>query len=360
MKRLFVFMGIVFVLLLSACGPSPEQVATLTAAAWTPTPRPTATPLPTFTPTPIPYDLTVSVVDEAGAPVEGASIVFPESGSNEPVQVDATGKFSWNNLPGETATLKILAQGYFETEQTATLERGPSEISVALQPDPFGLLPAEACAAGEKLLYAEDFQDKRALGWNEIDLKTPGWDLIPSLEEAGNTILSAQYSDMLGDGPLNSRLEGMEFDNAAWRVNFFISAPFTTEQNWFSFNWKHALQPFDLNGQEVFDSRYQIPLRPEYYALRRLQQPVTNIGIGQTKGPKVGEWHLVEISSYQGVIEVWADGTRLMSYEDPQPVPAGTIGLELWLSGSDTVVYFDNISVCELSAAFTSIAPAAP
>lgn len=360
MKRSLMFMGALFVLLLSACGPSPEQVATMTASAWTPTPKPTATPLPTFTPTPIPYDLTIFVVDEAGAPVEGASIVFPESGSDEPVQVDATGKFSWSNLPGETVTLKTFAQGYYEAEQTATLERGPSEISIALKRDPFGLLPAEACAAGEKLLYAEDFQDNRVRGWNEIDLKTPGWNLIPAPEEAGNTILSAQYVEMLGDGPLFSRLEGMKFEDAVWRAYFFISAPFTTDRNWFSFNWKHALDPFNLDGQEVFDSRYQIPVRPEYYALRRLQQPVTNIGIGQTKGPKVGEWHLVEISSYQGTTEVWADGTRLMSYEDPQPVPPGTIGLELWLNGSDTLVYFDNISVCELSAAFTSIVPPAP
>jgi hypothetical protein len=43
-------------LMVSGCGPSPERVATMTAAAWTATPTatstPTATPLPTTTPTP--------------------------------------------------------------------------------------------------------------------------------------------------------------------------------------------------------------------------------------------------------------------------------------------------------------------
>jgi len=55
------FLLVVFALLLSACGPSPEQQATMTAtamtataAAWTPTPSPTPTPTatPTVTPTP--------------------------------------------------------------------------------------------------------------------------------------------------------------------------------------------------------------------------------------------------------------------------------------------------------------------
>ena len=212
----------------------------------------------------------------------------------------------------------------------------------------------------EKLLYAEDFQDSRAQGWNEIDLKMPGWNMAPSADEAGNVILSAQYSDMLGDQGMNSRLGDMEFDNAVWRVQFLISKPFATQENWFSFNWRNALKPFDLNGQEIFDSRYQLPIGTNFFAFRRLQQPVTNIGIGQVGGPKPGEWHLVEISTFQNVTEVWLDGKRLMAYEDPQPLPPGTMGLEFRLKGSDTIVYFDNISVCELSTPFASIVPATP
>lgn len=40
--------------LLTACGPSAEQAATMTASAWTPTPLPTATLTPTLTPSPTP------------------------------------------------------------------------------------------------------------------------------------------------------------------------------------------------------------------------------------------------------------------------------------------------------------------
>ncbi|MCJ7434298.1 MAG: carboxypeptidase regulatory-like domain-containing protein [Anaerolineales bacterium] len=353
MKYILILIAGILILMLAACGPSPEQIATMTASAWTPTPPPTATP------TPVPYDVNVSIVDESGAPISEAGITFPESGNSSPVKSDVQGRFSWKNLAGESANLSVSAQGYLPAQQTATLQRGVNEISITLTRDPFGLLPSEACTAGEKLLYAEDFQDNRAQDWNEIDLKTPGWNTTPSAAEAGNIILSAQDTDM-ADG-LNSRMtNGMLFENAAWRVRFLISKPFASDQNWFSFNWKSALEPFDLNGQQIFDSRYQLPVGTNQFALRRVQQPASNVGIGQVKGPKIGEWHLAEILTFQDVTEVWLDGTRLMSYQDPQPIPPGTIGLELRLQGNDVVVYFDNLSVCELSAPFTSIAPAAP
>jgi len=351
---------IVTLALLSACGPTPAEIAAMTASAWTPTPLPpTPTPIPP-TATPVPIDLTVTIADESGMPIPGASIVFPESGDDTPVPANEQGQYSWNNLQGETATFTASAQGYMPNSAGQTLVRGPNDVSITLQRDPFGLLPTEACAAGETWLYAEDFQDQHAQGWNEIDLKMPGWTLAPSAEEAGNTILSAQYSDMLGDQPLNSGLQDAEFDNAVWRIRFLLSTPFAKGENWFSFNWRRALQPFDLNGQEIYDSRYQIPVGTNYFAFRRLQQPATNIGIGQLGAPKAGEWHLAEISTFGNVTEIWLDGKRLMAYDDPEPLPAGTMGLELWLKGSETIVYFDNISVCELSAPFVSSVPAEP
>ena len=52
MKRTLVFL-VLMITLLAACGPSPEEIATQTASAWTETPLPTntATVTPTFTPT---------------------------------------------------------------------------------------------------------------------------------------------------------------------------------------------------------------------------------------------------------------------------------------------------------------------
>ncbi len=77
MKQIFFAILLIAVLLLASCGPSVEEVATMTAAAWTATPMPTATPTLTPTPTPIPIDVTVKVTDQDGNPISGAKRDFP-------------------------------------------------------------------------------------------------------------------------------------------------------------------------------------------------------------------------------------------------------------------------------------------
>jgi hypothetical protein len=49
-----------------------------------------------------------------------------------------------------------------------------------------------------------------------------------------------------------------------------------------------------------------------------------------------------------------------MTYQDPEPLPPGGPGLEMWLVDDTVTVYFDDISVCELSAPFTPLATPAP
>ena len=51
-------------------------------------------------------------------------------------------------------------------------------------------------------------------------------------------------------------------------------------------------------------------------------------------------------------------GRNRLKYTDAKPLPAGSIALELLnfdSSKPDTVVYFDNIAVCKLSAPFVSL-----
>jgi hypothetical protein len=43
------------------------------------------------------------------------------------------------------------------------------------------------------------------------------------------------------------------------------------------------------------------------------------------------------------------------AYEDPVGLPPGTLGLEYWPPDETTAVYFDDISVCELSAPVVSL-----
>ena len=351
MKQISFAITLLTILLLASCGPSAEEVATMTASAWTATPVPTATPTLTLTPTPIPYDLMVKVTDLDSNPVVGASVAFPESGDDNPVSADEGGLVVWTNLDGEDGSLSISAQGYLPAEQALSLERGPNEVTVALERDPYGLLPSEACAPGETLAYAEDFQDGVADGWPEIQFNAPGWSLVSDPYDPSDFVISASYPGDTGEGPFGSNLQGYAFENAVWRIRYLIDGRITGN-TYFSLNWLQAPEPFDVGGVEVFDSRYQLPFNQNSFHMRRLQQPILNIQVATGRYPKEGEWHYVEMGTYQGYTEVWVDGVLNMSYQDPEPLPAGGLGLEAWLPDESVAFYFDDVSLCELSAPY--------
>jgi hypothetical protein len=327
-------------LLLSGCGPSAEEAAVMTASAWTPTPPPTPTA------TPVPYDLIVHVADEGGAPLAGANIVVVESGSDKPVQTDVSGQYQWKSLPGPAATLKVSAPGYFHIVQNVTMERGSTELAVSLRRDPFGLLPVDACAPNEKLRYIEDFQDGKAQGWQKITAATDfaaqnGWGVGP-LEEGNQVAYFTGIFHTLDD------LQNFTFDNMVWRLKVR-----TKGRDGFSFlNVKHAPAP---NGGET---RYTVQWGANVLLdLGRLQLPdVGHFSVGLTHFQfRENQWYYLEISAYQGLIEVWQNGKPLVQYQDPKPLPPGTISLEANIQkDTKTAYYFDNLSVCELTAPFAT------
>ena len=64
-------------------------------------------------------------------------------------------------------------------------------------------------------------------------------------------------------------------------------------------------------------------------------------------------WQLLEISTYHDTLEVWLDGILVLKYNDPKPIPGGQIGIGLLPSEFEgSMVYFDNLSVCELTEPF--------
>jgi hypothetical protein len=70
---------------------------------------------------------------------------------------------------------------------------------------------------------------------------------------------------------------------------------------------------------------------------------------------KQGQWYYAEISHYQGQVQVWVDGKMQVEYVDPQPLPPGMISMEAHAPNDpNTVYYFDDLAVCELSAPFTT------
>jgi hypothetical protein len=343
----------ILILMLAACGPSPEQAATMTASAWTPTPPPTATA------TPVPYDANVSIVDASGAPIPEAQITFPESGNNTPVKSDAQGKFSWTNLAGESANLSVSAQGYLPAQQAATLQRGVNEISIALKRDPFALLPSTACTAGESLLYMEDFQDGQTdmAHYDNAPAPVP---LGEAPDEAGNTVIVHDFTAPKGDYSSYLTKNGTgafyEFGDAVWRMRFML----TQETNW-GLGWNSA-RANEFGGITTNESAYTIRFNTNRHIIVTRDiwdangQPVYNIGkpglFDKVFILKPNVWHYIEISTYQGQVQVWSDGQSVVDVVDDMPLPPGGFSIG---KGDAGIMYFDAISVCGLSAPFASI-----
>ena len=325
----------------SGCGSSPEELAATSAAetatAVTDTPVPTPTQTPTPTPTSIPYEISILVIGEEDAPLVGAAVLLDEiAGSAGQKIIDDVGQAFWYYLPGETVNLTISAQGYFPQEISETLTRGVNQLTVKLERDPHGVLPFEACGPGEKLLYLEDFQDNKVQGWPEIDSRTQGWSLIPQ-PGVGNMV--AQFSSDM-DGTQIFYWDGT-FENAVWRISFMPHGKPET----ITFYWHGNPDNWELYTLNFFKAG-MIFGRPDF------STPVMEWFL------KEDEWQNLEISTFENTFEVWLDGIQVLKYTDPEPLPRGRMGLELWPSESlDTKVYFDNLSVCELSVPFVPLPP---
>lgn len=345
---------------LVSCGPSPEQAATMTASAWTPTPKPTSTPTATPTSTPVPYDLTVRITDADGNPVSGASVLL--DGEEIPALTSETGEAAWLNLSAPDGSLAVAAPGYFASGQTFSLSRGPNGVIVALERDPNGLLPSQACAAGETPLYIEDFQDSHAQGMNVVEFKAGGWSIGPSPELAENLVMTLSLPDSyLGKVTPNEQAELSEakFDNAVLRFHVLVTGPGT-----YIVFWQSVTEPYQASAGQVDWSRYMIHLGTSYggrgdraSAMIREQPPVAGFIIGDRAVEyfKFNVWYLVEISTFDGNVKVWLDGKEIMDYVDPQPMPGGGFGFAADLVKSGAIAYYDNLSVCGLNAPFTSL-----
>lgn len=217
-------------------------------------------------------------------------------------------------------------------------QRGANEVRITLKRDPFGILPGEACAPGEKVLYVQDFQSGTATGWRDLEYQAQGWSIGEHPNEAGNKVAIATSTERI-----HSELTTLTLpENAVWRLHFRADGQRTVVLNW---------------RLQADQSRYLVSFGPSESGVSR--QP-DDIQLGKAKALKANAWHFAEISTYQGHTEVWADGVSLMKFTDPNPLTLGTVDLVMvvWPGDDNSVIgYFDNIIVCELSAPFTSIQP---
>ena len=208
-QKRFLFL-VIFTILIVGCS---------TPAAPTPAPSATAPPPPTPTSpppsaTPIPYNLTVIIRDPEGQPIQGAMASLGEAS----IPSDADGAVVFSDLPSDQASVKVSAQGYNPAELNQTLARGDNQAEINLEMDPFGLLPQDACAPGEKLLYIADFQDGAAHDWDAAAANAPGWKLEEDPDQPGNLVISARRGVEWANLDFNQH----QFDQAIWRLRFKV------------------------------------------------------------------------------------------------------------------------------------------
>ena len=124
--------------------------------------------------------------------------------------------------------------------------------------------------------------------------------------------------------------------------------------------WSFVTRPYFIEQGRVDTSLYTISINPVTLQLhlQRCQWPMGCIWLGaRYPGITSGEWQDVEIGTYQNQLRVWIVGILYFKYNDPIPLPNGTFILEasVLLLDDQSVVYFDDISVCELTAPFGTV-----
>ena len=337
-KHFLTFLMIVIGLIVYGCGPSAEQVATMTASAWTPTPSPTATP----SPTPLPYDLTVIATDALGNPVSRATIALVESGKNQSLTANDEGRASWNNVSSSTGNLTISADGYLTSGQLVNLNPGPNEIVVVLERDPYSLLPSTACSPAEDLSFMEDFQDGKA---QKISMPV-GWSIVQAPDDANNSVMQLFSQGVTG---LNeeARLKVI-VKNSIVRLGLYVTGPGT-----YIFSWSAGDDTYSIklgtnpggDGPNTSSLAYASLIKGSgFYAL------ISSVDEKVEEYLTIAEWHWVEIGAYEGALGVWLDGIQIIDHAYSAPFPSGNITFTAEEVESDAIAYYDNVSVCDLSA----------
>jgi hypothetical protein len=322
MKKLFALAILtIMVAGVVSCGP---------AAA--PIPEPT---VPPATATPVPYNLNVVINNSEKQPVSGAEVKI----DSVAMTTDGGGVATFQNLSNPSAAINVKASGYKIFSVDQTLQPGENKLEISLETDPAGLLVENACAPNEKLLYIDDFQDKLANGWDQIEGNAPGWSIEPDSGNSENLVVAAK------EGAPWTWLGGRDtykFQNTVWRLKYKSPGSGITQ-----FNFRFVESP-DTS------TRYIFAIGGDFANLGRLDQSNNHVNLGNTAVPAKNLWHLLEFAYFDGEVSVYIDGKKGVSWKEPNPWQGGTVNIEPNLKG-DEKFYYDDISVCELTSPFQPI-----
>jgi len=146
-------------------------------------------------------------------------------------------------------------------------------------------------------------------------------------------------------------LPGFVFDNVVWRLR--VMAAGSDGQSFLN------LRHFRAGG----DTRYVVQWgpTPRIGLLRTDAAEPEKVMAGGRFRAQAGVWNYIEVSNFGGLVQVWVDGQKEAEFQDPAPLPPGTISLEGHINADPTMAYyFDNMSVCELEAPFAASMYKAP
>lgn len=265
-------------------------------------------------------------------------IVLNFANSNLCVPVDPDFQAWLERINNLSSTGKICGQ-------ISTDQHDRTDTPMAI--DPQMISSEQACLPSERLLYFEDFQDGRAQGLPEIEFKAQNWDIVPDPDDPEN--LMAQNP---GLNPAMAINQDYLFQDAVMRVDFL-----PTGRSQPIFLWLANQTPYQEERGLVTHSDYSIGFMDYGQHFERYTSPLPATALQEDHYWLVfNSWHRVEIATYQGMLSVWLDGVELLTYQDPKPLPPGTLGIGLGESLEEgSLVYFDNLTVCELSEPFRSI-----
>jgi len=278
-------------------------------------------------------DLIVKVTDETGGFVSWAEVSV--SGAGPAAVTDEQGQVAWSDLPHSTVTIKVSAQGMEPAEVSSELEPGENAVDVSLVAVPFGLIPAAACAPGETLLLAEDFQTAPLRGWGVYPPSAP-FDIQDDAEQAGNKVLTLNFA--AGDGEYHVQSIPMQ-ESAVRRFKYKPG-----DHSRFNAGWG--------TGQDG----YFIVMSGDEFALHQVKGGAVVRDLARsTPVMEQGVWHLMEISVNGESIEVWVDGVQKLTHTGPAQPEGHILGIGSAFLPPESIVLIDDVSLCTAGGTFTTL-----
>lgn len=250
----------------------------------------------------------VSVFLSSGKNLENLAVVSVQDPNPLP-----PGGVSFESLTAPQVVLdNLVVTGPRSAPVIVTTEAPPPRIITTVPPQPRGQAPAYRQCEGEKLLYAEDFNDGQVQNWK----LEPGW--------------SVKDGQIRGEGHGWAR-----YPDAAWEdLTYYVI-----------FGLREGRGGVHVSARVSGEGRYVAYLHPWGYGLSKEAGWKGKFDglAGEEKGLDVNLWHTLAFAAHGARIEMALDGVQQFSVQDKDPLPEGGIALE---TIDDGFVLIDAVWVC--------------